>query len=224
TSLEEGLETTGFTGSFWIKFDDFNNGDDPSIIDKSDGNVFMLGLNGSTDDETRFRLNVGASTKTLPSADDSAFGVNASTWYYIVHAYGGTQPNGLRTYIDGIEVGSTTDSGTINMPSTGATHIAERADDAGQNIDGIIDELRLSNTGHTEEWIKFEYHSQKITARTITLAAQDLPPVTGGRSQPSFYFISKEVTDITSDSAVVSWNTSIPTDTQLNWSSSLKES
>ena len=45
----------------------------------------------------------------------------------------------------------------------------------------------------------------------------------GRRPPPAFRFISREVTDITSDSAVVSWNTSIPTDIRLNWSTSRSE-
>jgi len=141
--------------------------------------------------------------------------IASSTYAHIAVTHDGTT---MKYYIDGVE--KRTQPVTVDFASN-ANSLKFGGDDT--FFDGTMDEIRISSIARTAAWIKFSYHSQKITANTVTLAAEEAPIVAGNRRQTPFYFTSSEVTSITSDSALVTWNTSIPTDTQLNWSSSLDE-
>ena len=64
-----------------------------------------------------------------------------------------------RIYINGLLTGTSTLSGTIN---TNANSLL-----MGTNLEGALDEIRLSNTSRTQAWLKAEYHSGNGDLLTI---------------------------------------------------------
>ena len=107
-------------------------------------------------------------------------------------------------------------SGLANISKTGVSKFATRS---GWDLNNTIEDLTWGSGA-----------SQQIQVRGAETAGTTQDPKlvvvhsdATRKLQPAFRFTSREVTEITSDSAVVSWKTSILTDIRLNWSSSRSE-
>jgi len=104
--------------------------------------------------------------------------INDGNWHHIVGTGDGSTS---RIYINGTE--QDFDDITISAPSLAraAIGVYNRGTPVSY-LKGTVDEVRVSSSTRTAAWIKFSYHSQKITAGTITLGSQDIAP--GGRLSP----------------------------------------
>jgi len=89
--------------------------------------------------------NVGNSQNTIFPLD---------TWHQIVFRYDGTD---MRTYMDGVlDCSPSLQAGLLT--NTAAT-FERGARNAAQLLDGLMDEIRMSNTDRSAAWIKATYHS-----------------------------------------------------------------
>jgi len=82
-------------------------------------------------------------------------GLVASTWQHVAATWDGAN---FKLFINGTEV----DNGTYAGPITDSTNhlfIGRMANLAPSVMDGIIDEVRISNVRRPDAWIKFEYHN-----------------------------------------------------------------
>ncbi|MHC4544674.1 MAG: DUF2341 domain-containing protein, partial [Planctomycetota bacterium] len=143
--------TTAITLSGWIKLRSFGAGSevDP-LLRKGPGNPnnYQLMLDDST---PQFVLNSGD--------DDTPIGSTtllANNWYYLAGTW---ETSGSRTvYLNGSSDGTGAFTGPINT-DTRPLYMGGRAD-ANDHIDGLLDELRISNILRSADWIQTEYNNQ----------------------------------------------------------------
>ena len=80
------------------------------------------------------------------------------TWYYATAVF--ATVSSRAAYIDGGSVGTNTTSRTPDSLSHTAIGTLYRSDDPGVYTSGYIDEVRISNTPRTAEWISTTYNNQ----------------------------------------------------------------
>jgi len=148
-SNHESLQfTNSLTIEAWINFSSFGSGSDVSII-----------LRKGEENPNNYQLAVNDQKLALTIEENDGEGLNSSaslstmTWYYVAGTWDGTT---RKVYIDGLENGSDSKSGSI-VPDSRAIYVGGRLGAGLSN--GIIDEVRVSATSRNESWIKASYES-----------------------------------------------------------------
>ena len=125
----------------WINADDFDTYD-ARIVSKADGTAtnahhWML---STFDERLRFRLKTddGVTTTLIGTANS----LSAGTWHFVAATYDGAT---MRVFVDGVEVGSTTKTGSIAQDPSVDAAIGANPGTASKNFDGRIDELRIQS-------------------------------------------------------------------------------
>jgi hypothetical protein len=140
--------TNSLTIEAWIKLNSSGSGSDVDIIlRKGEGNP------------NDYQLAVNDQKLALMIEENDGGGLNSSaslstlTWYYVAGTWDGAT---RKVYIDGLENGSDSKSGSI-VPDSQAIYIGGRS---GADLSyGIIDEVRASDTSRNEAWINASYES-----------------------------------------------------------------
>ena len=86
-------------------------------------------------------------------------------WYHVAGTWDGTTQ---KIFLDGLEMDSQVPGGSLNPPVNG--HIND--EDPTETMDGIIDEVRISDTARSPDWIAAQYLS--MTDTFITYNAEEL--------------------------------------------------
>ncbi|MBL7919233.1 MAG: DUF2341 domain-containing protein, partial [Bacteroidia bacterium] len=182
-----GLQTNGdVTLETWVNFE--------TVQLTANDNVFIscggAGEVGIPDNIFyNFNYNgAGANTNTLRFLWEYGVGVNesivsnatttlvAGVWYHMVAVRDVT--NGIvRFFIDGIQLG--TDVSYLNAPAGGTLttlYIGEQTDNNLRDIDGDFDEIRISNSVRSSEWIQATFETSKIGSTFISYAATACVP------------------------------------------------
>ena len=83
---------------------------------------------------------------------------NTGQWLYVVGTY---DRQTMRLYLNGTEVATNPQTAAIRSSSTVNVALGNRADDNGilYDLNGLLDEARVSNTARTPAWIKASYES-----------------------------------------------------------------
>ena len=145
-----------FTFEAWIKP---GNPDSSShdILASYEGNskpYFLVNLISNNKFQFKFRDNGGSLTTEVASTGTYL----GDTWYHIVGVRD-VSANLGRLYLDGIENNSETDVTTAGVNPAVAVRIGRRNNNT-STFNGIIDEVRVSNTALSAEWIKTGYNNQ----------------------------------------------------------------
>jgi YD repeat-containing protein len=122
---------------------------------------------GSTDPYVRYGLN-----RTAPGSSQVTFHIStggsgsytqvaggsmsAGAWMHIVGVYNGST---MTLYINGSSVNSASKTGNIGS-STTPLEVAEDTEISSQYFNGVLDELRISNSARSADWIATEYNNQ----------------------------------------------------------------
>ncbi|MCP4130866.1 MAG: DUF2341 domain-containing protein, partial [bacterium] len=103
---------------------------------------------------------------TTGSADTYCSGsaLSTGTWYHITTTYDGSN---IRVFTNGSQSGSGAKTGDLNSNNV-VTYIGMNNNNGGQNFQGIIDEVRISNTARSADWIKLSYENQKVSQSLVT--------------------------------------------------------
>jgi len=144
------------TVEMWVKFDDISNS--PSMFEsQSDTDRFSIYLTGTAPYQLD-GIAGGNGEFALPNTG----GTDLSTGIFYHIAYVFNKDSGLYAYLNGVLDKS--DTGTATPISGGSPKIGARsALVEGRFTDGIIDEVRISNTVRGAAWIKASYHSGNDT-------------------------------------------------------------
>jgi len=150
-SLGTGLFELG-TGDLsitaWIKMT--QQASNNVIIAKHSGSWPGFSLQIASNGRIRFEVQSGS-----PGWFDSNALLDTGQWYHIASV----RNSGIgRIYINGVLDNSGNLPGNINNVSA-ITTISRYATVDDHYFHGIIDELRFSNTGHSQAWVKADYHS-----------------------------------------------------------------
>jgi len=142
--------TSAITLEGWIKLDSL--GALQMVITRDDGSNrnFHLGI-----DENN-HVNAAFWTGGAVNNPKSVATLETGTYYYIAATYDSTTG---RTYRDGAADGTdTSPTGAIDNDNVSLT-LGAREDGADRNVDGILDEIRVSASVRAANWIKATYNS-----------------------------------------------------------------
>jgi hypothetical protein len=148
TNTESLQFTSSLTIEAWINLSSFGSGSDVDIIlrkGENNPNNYQLAVN---DQKLALTIEENDGEGLTSSAS-----LSATTWYYVVGTWDGAT---RKLYIDGLQAGSGSKSGTID-PDSRAIYLGGRPGADFSN--GIIDEVRASNSARGEGWIKASYES-----------------------------------------------------------------
>ena len=153
------LEGMGLlTLSAWFNVDDVDN--DHIVLCK--GNYFYaLDLREANDKIWFFTI-----TETGTEYNLSNGALSVDTWYHVVGVYDGSD---TWIYIDGaVQTDTDTQSGNIKTDGTTVMSIGRQGQLDDRYWDGVIDEVRISDTNRSAAWIKFEYNNINEADQELT--------------------------------------------------------
>jgi hypothetical protein len=151
----EGM--SALTMELWLKQSTYHNN---GIINKAGGTTYLL--QGWSDSAMYFQVNGGADRAVAPAGS-----YPLDQWYHVVAVSTGTQ---LLIYVNSIVKGSSSKSTTV---PTDTTPVQVGQNSAGGYFAGFADEVRISKTARTAEWITTEYNNQNSPSAFYTIGAQE---------------------------------------------------
>jgi hypothetical protein len=161
-----GLSSTALTVEAWVKYDSWGV-KTKSRAYVSDWNTWSEGsqkgfLLRTYEDVKLAQFNVGDGTNyhTVHYWTD----LNLGEWYYIVGVFQANTT--FKIYVNGAESSGTAPSQYVAETAT-PVYIGYSAINTGW-FDGILDEVRISNTPRSTQWIKASYLNQKESSTYIT--------------------------------------------------------
>jgi hypothetical protein len=153
-----GFSPDNGTVSLWVQPNNWNGNDSTSHIlwytydiGAFQNSVYIL----KSSDNNCYIWVADADSGDRRLAGEDCSGWVSGEWLHIV----GTWDDALnvKLYLDGADVGEITDIGTPNQPTAlGSTSFIGELGD----IDGVADEVRVSNTNRSADWIKTEFNNQ----------------------------------------------------------------
>jgi phosphodiesterase/alkaline phosphatase D-like protein len=152
-SLQFG--TGDFTVSAWARTSDT---DSSVVLYSYDGTGYAIGLHAS---KHRVIIYSGADIYS----DDT---INLDTWY---HKAGVRSSGNIYQYIDGVQQ-TETGSSSANIDSNSNDIFIGQDYVGGQNWDGNVDEVRLSSTARSADWISTTYNNQSSPSTFYAISAQ----------------------------------------------------
>ncbi|MHA2332967.1 MAG: DUF2341 domain-containing protein, partial [Candidatus Hodarchaeales archaeon] len=171
--------TNNFTIEAWINVPAavLSTGDH-AILSHRDNEGYQVAFK---DGALRMKILDAGSTKTVEIIDP---GMIANSWYHVVTRFEG--PN-MYIFINGTEVATNTGHDAITSYSTSfPLRIGSRA--SGSNyFEGKIDEVRVSNTLRSNDWISTEYDNQNEPDSFYSVSSKELSPDSSW-SMPSYSY------------------------------------
>ena len=105
-------------------------------------------------------------------AKDTTNSITPEVWFHVVGVYDNDplDPK-VRLYKDGIEVAAI--DGPSALQSNTETVTIGASDNNAQNWDGILDEVRISNTARSADWIQTSYNNQNDPSSFYGISAEE---------------------------------------------------
>ena len=165
------LDATGpyLTVSAWIQPDFLNTSVDRVIADKWLSNTGWKLWFKDNKNDFRFKARIGSQNK---NATTSGATWTAGTKHYVVGVYDGGR---IRIYLDGVQDASSVATGNL-VASTEDLTIGIDAGSTNDPFLGDIDEVRISDTRRTAEWILTEYNNQSNPGGFHSVDIEEVKP------------------------------------------------
>jgi RHS repeat-associated protein len=161
--------TSAFTWEAW--FNQSVTASAASIITIDGSNYALMDLAGSTGS---FWTADGLGGNTL-----SVTGISTGTWYHLVFVRSGDNSStGYSAYLNGVLKGQAS-SGSL---SSGNTITFGFRPDYFQPYTGNLDEIRVSTTARSSDWIATEYNNQSSPSTFYSIASADINGLNGSSS------------------------------------------
>lgn len=127
---------------------------------------YSLSYDGATS-KFKFGYYTGGTWTTISTSDT----YGAGTYYYVVGRYDGTN---LKIYVDGVEKGST--AGSTLPTNTADLFIGayDSADNKTDYLDGTVDEIRISSTARSADYIKTNFNNLTDNLLTFIMGGPDI--------------------------------------------------
>lgn len=147
------LNTRDVTGSHIVNIGDYLSINADDVIDGYLGAYYNAGW---------------GLTKSSPKINAAGSG-----WHYFVFTFNDAG-NAQTLYMDGVQVGSGTYTGSINYSTQGTNTFIGKHGNGSVNydFDGTIDEVRIANAVRSAGWILTEYNNQNSPSTFYSLATQ----------------------------------------------------
>ena len=164
---------TGLTLQCWAKFESIVDADDPRLISKAinsgeEDHVFMLSLVDANN--IRMRLKTGTSdvsgTTTLLQTGGDVF--TLGTWHFCAATYDGTN---MRLFRNGVQIASVGKTGNIRE-NAWEVYFGNNPGNF-MPLDGVLDEVRVSSTARSAQWLLTEYNNQNFPSTFFSVGTQE---------------------------------------------------
>lgn len=163
-SVEAWINTTSnFTGTYSIFSKDKTS--------TTAGRVWQFRVNAGKVEFIPFNANANANVLSTASVNDGQFHHVCATWD------GAT----ARVYVDGIQSGSAAFSGSLRTGQANAAFIGRMETNTPNFFPGTIDEVRLSNSARSANWIKASHDNQRPASTFLTSTPAVAPDLDGDR-------------------------------------------
>jgi hypothetical protein len=165
---------TAATWSFWVYYNSLNAAS-RGLLSKwgSSSPVSMFLVSAESSSEIQFALRNAAAINIKKT---SGAGLSTGTWYHITCTYAASTD--LKIYKNGA-VQTMTNPNTdaiTSLPSAGTSfQIGYETAESRTALDGKIDEVRISNTVRSADWILTEYRNQSAPATYISAGPRITP-------------------------------------------------
>ncbi len=163
-SVEAWINTTSTTGNGSI-FSKDRTATTPM------GRVWQFRLNAGKVEFIPFNATANANVVSSASVSDGRFHHVCGTW-------DGTT---ARVYVDGVQSASAAFSGSLRTGQTNAAYIGRMETGSPNFFPGTIDEVRLSQSARSANWIKASYDNQKPGSTFLTATPAAAPDLDGDR-------------------------------------------
>ncbi len=180
------------TLSAWVKHDNLT-----ALIDRyvELGNDVVIRHDGvNSVGELHFYVRTGGTVQSLRVSGALSNGV----WYHVAGTWDGTTQ---RVFLNGVEMASRVPGGSLGVFSGG--HISDN--DPTEVMDGIIDEVRISDTARSACWIGASYNNEVWPDKAVTPTPNPSPNPSSG-----FYTVGAEVAPYAYDKTITIDRTKIP--------------
>lgn len=143
-------------------------------IDSTDDAIY-----GNTWNSVGYLLRIDSLNKAglIISKNNSNYnGIDSSVlnsgWHYVVGVWNGSNP---KIFVDGADDSSTaiTKGSVTSITTNTNTVIGSGSPSDNHYFKGPIDEVRVSNTARSADWINFEYHNISDSGNDLTFASQE---------------------------------------------------
>ncbi|UCF12668.1 MAG: DUF2341 domain-containing protein, partial [Thermoplasmatales archaeon] len=170
------VANSGLTMSLWFNADTFQETDVTSglrLISKATGpetsqHYWMLAV---ADWGNKIRYRLKTETQVTSNLIVDTGGLNINTWYNVVGTYDGSY---MRVYIDGVELGSKTESGAVAIDDTVSVWIGSNPPNDYRPWDGTLDEVRVSNVARDSNWISTSYKNQNNPSTFYSIGLEEV--------------------------------------------------
>ena len=145
------------------------------------GSIFSKDNSTSVNRVWQFRVNAGKVefipfNATANANVISTASVNDGQFHHVCGTWDGTT---ARVYVDGVQSGSATFAGSLRTGQTNAAYIGRMETGSPNFFPGTIDEVRLSQSARSANWVKASYDNQKPSAAFLTATAAAPPDLDG---------------------------------------------
>ncbi|MBL0047142.1 MAG: DUF2341 domain-containing protein [Bacteroidetes bacterium] len=198
-----GLQITGdFTLEAWMLPNSLISGSNENIVLSSSStnngaaatNInYCLSISGSGGSAGTLIFKWQYSNNSDEQVSSTAPITNTTVGWHNITVVRDVTAKQVRFYFDGLQLGAAVSFS--NLPSGGASNsflIGKNLQDPGRTIDAVFDEVRISNSIRTPEWIQAEYNNYKAASSFISYSP------TASVSPLSFCFCSIDMSDFTS--------------------------
>ncbi len=164
---------TSFTMETWVKFDTISSSWwEGCFMGQTEGvgskNKFYFCYD-VTDHYTLMHINTPANIDVLAHGD--FWTASTGTWYHIVVTKSGSN---YAFYKDGVAQGTYSNSNSI--PNVAAVVKIGKGEGTAVTIDGIMDEVRISNIAGTDAWILTSYHTMNDPTNFLSIGPEEPSP------------------------------------------------
>ena len=155
--------TSQITWSAWVKFNALNNAVNYGIVSNFDPNqgfkYTFIYYPSTTSSSRKLRLRINSSSGSLSGYYDTSIDLSDDQWHHVAFSFDGTtNANGIKVYVDGVNVNSFTASNAGIFSSSGSTLIGAYQT-ASWFANANIDEVSLYNTELSASDITSIYNS-----------------------------------------------------------------
>ena len=152
----------------------------------------------------QFRVNAGKVefipfNATTNATAISAMNVNDGQFHHVCGTWDGST---VRVYLDGILSGTTAFAGSLRTGQTNAAYIGRMQTATANYFPGTLDEVRLSQSARSANWIKASYDNQKPASTFLTAYSATTPDLDSDRLPDAWEvtnFVSINVSDGSQD-------------------------
>jgi biopolymer transport protein ExbB len=162
------VPTQGITISAWVRIEGAQQNAAVAAL-QDGGKELVLGINGT---QAFVRLN-GATAPV--SVTQSGGALNAGEWHHLAVRAGSGK---VTLLVDGVEAGSA----AATLPEIGGTLTIGGSAQGGSFLTGEVDELQVSNTARSNDWVLAAARSQGMVAPLIVYGGDAQKDSGGGES------------------------------------------